>query len=108
MRGSAARFFCCASLFFPLLCAVACKKQETGKKSLFNVALVHALFVLCFILLHFASACSLPFPSSFAFPRLIGGIWLRFLATQTQTANLEELPCGAAVCMAPMWGERAC
>ena len=29
-------------------------------------------------------------------------------ATQTQTANLEELPCGAAVCMAPMWGERAC
>ena len=44
----------------------------------------------------------------FAFPRLIGGIWLRFLATQTQTANLEELPCGAAVCMAPMWDERAC
>ena len=36
--------FCCASLFFPLLCVVACKKQETGKKSLFNVALVHALF----------------------------------------------------------------
>ena len=52
--------FCCASLFFPLLCVVACKKQETGKKSLFNVALVHALFVLCFILLLLAiSAVSL-------------------------------------------------
>ena len=48
MRGGAAR----ALLRCSFLCVVvAGKKQETGKRSLFNVALIRTLILLCFCLL---------------------------------------------------------
>ena len=64
-----------------------------------------ALFLLCFyfvstLCVYFASACFLPFFLSF--PRLIGDLQLRFLATHT--VKFEELPCGAAVCTVPIYG----
>ena len=85
-----------------LCVVVAGKKWETGKRSLFNVALIRTLFLLCFFFvstLFLLFFCLLSDVSLvLCLPRLIGDLWLRFLATQT--ANFEELPCGAAVCMA--------
>ena len=88
-----------ASLRCSFLCvAVADKKQETQEVA-FQCCFNN---VRCF---WFASLCShslsAAFLSSFAFPRLIGGLWLRFLATQT--AKFEELLCRAVVYVALIW-----